>query len=190
MTISNLAGAVRRARRLPQSVVAERSGEAVPNLSSIENGRRTPRADKLDRILRAADARLVVAPTTRVSALETSTDIRHALRAGDARRAFRAWLAYGDALAAENAVNRVVLAAFPPEPTGSPIFDAALASLTELRLHEVNGPVPDWAADAPALDNEAVLADSPFVRSVDPASVPDEFRRRGVLIPRETLRSV
>lgn len=190
MTILDAAGAVRRARHLPQSVVAKRSGEAVPNLSSIENGRRTPRADKLDRILRASDARLVVAPTTRVSALETSTEIRNALRTDDPRRAFRAWLAYGDALAAENAVNRVVLAAFPPEPTGSAIFDAALASLTELRLHEVNGPVPEWASDAPALDDEAVLADSPYVRSVDPATVPDEFRRRGVLIPRETLESV
>jgi hypothetical protein len=54
-----------------------------------------------------------------------------------------------------------VLAAFPPEPTGSAIFDAALASLTELRLHEVSGPVPEWESDAPALNDEAVLADSP-----------------------------
>ncbi|MGN6325051.1 helix-turn-helix domain-containing protein [Pseudolysinimonas sp.] len=190
MTILDAAGAVRRARRLPQSVVAKRSGEAVPNLSSIENGRRTPRADKLDRILRASDARLVVAPTTRVSALETSTEIRKALRSGDSRQAFRAWLAFGDALAAENAVNRVVLAAFPPEPTGSEVFDAALASLAELRLHEVNGPVPEWASDAPALDDETVLADSPYVRSVDPADIPDEFRRRRVLIAGDTLASV
>lgn len=189
MAILEVAGAVRRARRLSQSVVAKRSGEAVPNLSSIENGRRIPRADKLDRILRASDAQLTVAPTTRVSALETSTEIRNALRAGNSRRAFRAWLSYGDALAAENVVNRVVLAAFPPEPTGSAIFDAALASLTEFRLHEVSAPVPEWASDAPALEDDTVLADSPYVRSVDPASVPDEFRRRGVLIPRQTLES-
>ena len=190
MTILDAAGAVRRARRLPQSVVARRSGEAVPNLSSIENGRRTPRADKLDRILRASEARLLVAPTTRVSALETSTEIRNALRADDSRRALRAWLAFGDALAAENAVNRVVLAAFPPEPTGSAIFDAALSSLTELRLHEVNAPVPEWATDAPALDDEAVLGDSPYVRSVSPADVPVEFRRRRILIAGDTLASI
>ena len=190
MAILNLAGAVRRARGLPQSVVAQRSGEAVPNLSSIENGRRTPRSDTLDRILRASDARLLVAPTTRVSALEASSEIRDALRAQDRRRAFRAWLSYGDALAAENAVNRVVLAAFPPEPTGSALFDAALASLTEFRLHEVNGPVPEWAIDAPALEDAVIFADSHYVRSVDILSVPDEFRRRGVLIPRETLESV
>lgn len=52
------------------------------------------------------------------------------------------------------------------------------------------GPCRIWVSDAPALDDEAVLADSPYVRSVNPASVPDEFRRRGVLIPRETLESV
>lgn len=190
MTILDAPGAVRRARGLLQSVVAARSGEAVPNLSSIENGRRRPRADKLDQILRASDARLVVAPTTRTSALETSTEIRKALRAEDPRRAFRAWLSYNDALTAEGAVNRVVLAAFPPEPTGSAIFDAALASLTQLRLHELNAPIPEWAIEAPALKEDAVFADSPYVRSVDPDSVPDEFRRRGVLIPRETLDSV
>lgn len=93
-------------------------------------------------------------------------------------------------LSSNGAVNRVVLAAFPPEPTGSAIFDAALASLTELRLHEVNGPVPEWATEASALDREVVLSDSPYVRSVDPADAPDEFRRRRILIAGDTLASV
>lgn len=188
--IVNATGAVRRARGLPQSLVATRAGEAASNLSSIENGRRTPRVDTLDRILRASDARLAVVPTTRAGALEASTAIRNALRAEDFRGAFRAWLSYNDALAAEIPVNRVVLAAFPPEPTGSALFDAALASLTELRLREVRAPIPAWATEAPPLVDEAVFADSRYVRSVDRESVPAEFRRRGVLIPSESLDSV
>jgi transcriptional regulator with XRE-family HTH domain len=190
MMIAEIAGAVRRSRRNPQTLVASRSGEAASNLSTIENGRRSPRADKLDRILRASDARLAAIPTTRAGVLEVSTEIRHALTTSDNGGAFRSWLAYSDSLAAENAVNRVVLAAFPPEPTGSLVYDAALAAVTEYRLHETGSPIPDWVGETPTLVEPTVFADSKYVTSVDPHEVAEPFLRRGVLIPESTLESV
>jgi transcriptional regulator with XRE-family HTH domain len=190
MTIADIAGAVRRARRNPQTLIASRTGEAASNLSVIEHGRRLPRVDKLDRILRASDARLAAIPTTRSGALEASTEIRRALSDSDNGKAFRSWLAYNDSLAAENAVNRVVLAAFPPEPTGSALYDAALAGVSEYRLRETNSPVPQWVAETGALDEPTVFASSRYVTSVDPSEVAEPFLRRGVLIPEATLRSI
>jgi transcriptional regulator with XRE-family HTH domain len=190
MTITETAGSVRRARGISQSLIASRTGEATSNLSVIENGRRTPSAEKLDRILRAADARLAAIPTTRAGVLEASTEIRRSLSQWDERAAFRRWLAYNDALAAENPVNRVVLAAFPPEATGSALYDAALAAITEYRLLEVLAPIPDWVDEAEPLAKPTVFADSPYVKTINPSEVAEPFRRRGVLIPEATLRSV
>ncbi|MBN9607412.1 MAG: helix-turn-helix transcriptional regulator [Actinomycetales bacterium] len=189
MTILDTAGAVRRSRGLRQAVVAARAGEAAPNLSTIESGRRAPTAVKLDRILRASDARLAAVPTTRDGAFETSTAIRSALGAGDTRRAFRAWLALNDSFRAEGPVNRVVLAAFPPERTGSRLYDAAIAALTELRLREVDAPIPSWALETTPLSAPEIFAGSPYVRTVDDRRTPDEFRRRGVLIDPSLLES-
>ncbi len=190
MSITDFAGSVRRARGLPQAVVAARAGEAVPNLSIIENGRRSPSAAKLDRILRASGARLLPAPTTRAGALEASADIRRSVLSNDQQGAFRAWLSYNDALAAEDAVNRVVLSAFPPEPTGSALYDAALAAVTEFRLAESSAPIPAWVDETAGLDDPEILADSSYVRSVDPNLVAAPFLRRGVLFDQSSLASV
>ncbi|SEA89831.1 hypothetical protein SAMN04515680_2035 [Leifsonia sp. 21MFCrub1.1] len=190
MSIAEIAGSVRRSRRIPQTIIAARTGEAASNLSVIESGRRSPRADKLDRILRASDARLAAIPTTRPGALEVSAGIRRALRGSDDAEAFRIWLAYNDALAAEDAVNRVVLAAFPPEPTGSRLFDAALAAMTEHHLRETSSPIPLWVSATAPLDDPTVFTGSRYVTTVDSKDVPDAFLRKRVLIPRDTLRSV
>lgn len=189
MAIGEIAGAVRRSRRHSQTLIASRTREAASNLSVIESGRRSPRADKLDRILRASDARLGAIPTTRAGALETSAEIRTALTKSDHDGAFRSWLAYNDSLAAENAVNRVVLAAFPPEPTGSTLFDNALAAVTEYRLGEAHSPVPHWVDEIAKLDRARVFSGSRYVTAVDPRDVAEPFVRRGVLIAETTLRS-
>lgn len=190
MTFSIASGAARRARGIPQSRVAADSGNPAANISAIETGRRVPRVDTLDRILRASGARLGVVPTVRAGALEASADIRRALGEGDRRRAFRAWLALNDALAAETAVNRVVLSAFPPEPTGDELYDAAIAALVEHRLLEASAPLPDWVTAAPRLRESRLLTDSPYVTESELGAVPTSFARRGVLIDELSLQSV
>jgi len=52
----------RRRARLTQRQVAERAGLPQPAVARAENGRNVPRADTLERILRACDAELRVAP--------------------------------------------------------------------------------------------------------------------------------
>jgi transcriptional regulator with XRE-family HTH domain len=190
VSIIGIAGAVRRSRKFPQSLIAFRTGEAKSNLSVIECGRRSPSAEKLDRILRASDARLAPIPTTRDGVLEASTEIRRALSNSSEPQAFRSWLSYNDALAAEGAVNRVVLAAFPPEPTGSVLYDAALAAVTEYRLLEVSAPIPDWVTETDPLDTPMTLSRSPYDLDIEPADVAEPFLRRGVLFDEYSLKSV
>mgnify|MGYP000094200564 CR=1 FL=1 len=190
MTVSIASGAARRARGIPQSRVAADSGNPAANISAIETGRRVPRVDTLDRILRASGARLAIIPTTRTGVLEVSTEIRRALVDGDRRRAFRAWLALNDSLAAEPAVNRVVLTAFPPEPTGDELYDAALAALVEYRLLEASAPLPSWVEGAPPLRESRLLTGSPYVTEAELGTVPPSFARRGVLIDEISLQSV
>lgn len=84
----------------------------------------------------------------------------------------------------------MVLTAYPPEPTGDALYDAALASLSECRLNEVGAPLPQWVDGAPQLDEPRMLTDSRFVTAAVLGPIPDEFARRGELIDAENLRSV
>jgi len=133
---------------------------------------------------------LAVIPTTRQGVLEASTEIRQALARGDRQQAFRTWLGLNDALATETAVNRVVLCAFPPEPTGDELYDAALAALVEYRLGELSAPLPSWVDAAPRLELSRVLSESPYVTAASLDGVPECFARRGVLIDELSLQSV
>lgn len=190
MTIAILSRAARHSRGISQTDIAARAGLPASSVSFIENGRRIPRVDTLDAILRHSGARLIIAPTTRATTLEVAVEIERLLRAGDVRQAFRAWLAHNDDLAAETATNRVVLTAFPPHSTGHALYDAALAALVEYRLTEVSAPLPDWTATASILHEPQVFTDSRFVPAAVLGPIPDEFARRGVLIDAESLRSV
>ncbi|MER3388572.1 MAG: helix-turn-helix transcriptional regulator [Microcella sp.] len=190
MTIATLSRAARRARGVSQTQLAALTGLPASNISFIESGRRVPRVDTLESLLRRSGSRLTISPTLRTTALEASTEIRRWLVAGDRPQAFRTWLAFNDDLAAETPTNRVVLTAYPPEPTGDALYDAALAGLTEYRLGEVGAPLPPWVDSATQLDEPRVLSDSRYVTASSLGTIPDEFARRGVLIDAESLRSV
>lgn len=189
MTIAALSRAARVARGVSQTQLAARTGLPASNISLIESGRRVPRVDTLDTLLRSSGARLTISPTLRATVLETSTEIRRWLADDDRSQAFRTWLAFNDELFTESPTNRVVLTAYPPEPTGEALYDSALASLTEYRLNEVGAPLPPWLDSAPRLDEPELLTDSRFVTVAVLGAIPDEFARRGVLIDAESLRS-
>lgn len=187
MAATSFLRGARASRRLTQDHVARVAGTSVPNVSSIEAGRRIPRVDTLDRLLRATGSRLGVLPTTREGALEASIEIRAAIEGNDADAAFRAWLTYSDALAVESAVNRVVLAAHPPQPTGTDVYDAALAAVSEFRLQEVDAPIPDWVNDSPTCDPEVVLGDLATLPRDLLGDTPAAFLIRGLVIDRASL---
>jgi len=62
MAASRLLGYARRRAGISQRELAERSGVPQPAVARIETGRSVPRADTLDRLLRACGARLELAP--------------------------------------------------------------------------------------------------------------------------------
>ncbi len=190
MTIATLSESARQSRGVSQSSLAHSSGHFAANISAIESGRRVPRVDTLDRLLRATGARLTISPTLRVTALEVAAEIRVALKVGDTSGAFRAWLAFNDDLANETPTNRVVITAFAPATTGDPVYDAAIAALVEYRLAEVTAPLPGWLASAPVIAEPTVLTDSRYITADDLGVVPEPFRRRGVLIDVDSLQSV
>ena len=99
MTIATLSRAARQARGISQSQLAVLTGVLAPNISCIESGRRVPRVDTLDGLLRRSGARLTISPTLRTTALEASAEIRHCLSVGDRQQAFRVWIAFNDDLA-------------------------------------------------------------------------------------------
>ena len=190
MTIATLSESARQSRGVSQSRVAASSGHYAANVSAIESGRRVPRVDTLDRLLRASGARLSISPTLRTTALEAAAEIRAALEVGDSKGAFRVWLAFNDDLAIETPTNRVVLSAFAPATTGDALYDAAIAALVEYRLAERSAPLPHWVDSTPTLAHPTVLSDSRYITADDLGEVPDAFRRRGVLIDVASLQSV
>ncbi|MEO6200505.1 MAG: helix-turn-helix transcriptional regulator [Cryobacterium sp.] len=191
MSASTLLRAARRSSGLSQGVLAARAQTSQPNVSTIEGGTRIPTVDTLERLLSRTGHRLIAIPGGRPDAVESADRIATSLR--DMRRdsAFRAFLDYSDGLAATHGVNRVVLTAAEPFPTGSPAWDAAIAAVTEFRLNEESLPKPGWIGSSdrtlphPATPHLGVYDIEPDVANVAP-----EFLRRNVLIERGTLASV
>lgn len=176
---------------LSQRTVAARVGTSTPALSHIENDRRDPGTAKLDALLRATGNRLGVVPTSRSGSLEAGAAIHDELAAGDEKSAFRSFLQFSDNFAAEDGVVRVVLAANEPPTTGSSLWDAALAAVSEYWLNQQGLPVPRWATEPKrALAARTVLAGDRYTRFVDEVDVPVEFAARNVAFDRAALASV
>jgi hypothetical protein len=74
----------------------------------------------------------------------------------------------------------------PPAPCGDPRFDAAVAALVEHHLTISRLPVPDWVGQ-PSRFLGQPWAVSPHT---DIQDVPKAFRRHGVLLGADELRSV
>lgn len=194
MTATVLARSARAASGLTQSELAQRSGLAGSSLSLIEHGKRDPTVATLESLLRATRHSVVTIPTVRSDAARIASEISAALAAKDSNteaRAFRRFLQLADNLAAERGATRVGLTLTEPAPTGSPQWDAALAALCEYRLNADALPVPDWIN---AQTRTSITTWSPkssdYEIPVDPARVPFEFLKRGILIETATLESV
>jgi transcriptional regulator with XRE-family HTH domain len=189
-TAATLVRAARKSRHLTQAQLAGRAGIDQARISRSESGREAE-FGTIDRLLAAAGHRLYSAPTRRGDAASAAAGIRERLHRGDRDRALRALLVLNDDLAAEKGLVRGVLGLAEPEPTGSPLWDAALAALVEWRLTEESLPLPGWI-DSPTrfLPRNRLLE----VDAADPvppeADVPEAFLRHGVLAWRDTFASV
>lgn len=72
VTTRNILGQARAAAGLSQAALAERSGTSRPTLSAYEHGRKSPKLDTAQRILRAAGFDLVLSP--RIEFREVAVD--------------------------------------------------------------------------------------------------------------------
>ena len=180
----------RRASRLSQKALGERSGIAASSLSLIESGDRIPTVATLERLLAATGRSLVCIPTRRADAATIGERIADAVAGADSASALRHFIQLNDNLAAEHSEVRFALSIAEPAPTGVKHWDAALAGLVEFRLQQEGLPVPAWARDASRrLRRSWTFSGGRYVVPVDRKRVPKAFLDRGVLIDEETLTS-
>lgn len=187
---STLVRAARKSRRLTQDQLAERTRIDQAAVSRSERGR-DAEFSTVDRLLAGTGHRLYSAPTRRDDAATVAAEIRQRLSDGDKDRALRALIQLNDNLVAERGLVRGVLGLAEPEPTKSPVWDAALAAVVAWRLREEGLPTPDWV-DAPSRfvrESRGLEVDAADPLPPD-SEVPEEFAKRGVLVWRDTFASV
>lgn len=190
MKASAFLRSARTAAGLTQSELARAAGVDRSTVSLIESGKRSPSLEKLSRIMRAAGRQLTSVPAGGLTAIDTASDIREHLQSGDSERAFRVWLAYSDSLADVAGVNRILLTATEPPSTGSDVWDAAIAAVTEHWLMRDDLTTPAWLSDdSRTLAVESVLPVNEWSTPGTIASVPEAFRKHGVLVDESTLSS-
>ena len=188
MAASTLLRSSRLARGITQSDLAARADTSQSEISTIENGKRVPTVDTLERLLRQTGHRIIAVPGFGTDATETSDRIGAAASKDAAVRAF---LDYSDSLSNATGVDRVVLGIAEPHPTGSPAWDAALAALVDYWFNKSRLPKPAWIT---AASRTLSAPQSPQLGAYDLppelVDIPPEFLLRNVLIELTTLESV
>ena len=188
MTADTLVRSSRRASRLSQKALGERSGVAASSLSLIESGERIPTVATLERLLAATGRSLVSIPTRRADAATIAERIAESLSDDRPADAVRHFIQLNDNLVAEHNDVRFALTISEPAPTGVKHWDAAIAGLVEHRLQEESLPLPSWAKSPHrALRRSWTFNAGRYVVPVNRDRVPQAFLARNVLIDRDTL---
>lgn len=188
MPASTLLRSSRLVSGITQAELAMRAQTSQPEISTIENGKRVPTVDTLERLLRQTGHRIIAIPGAGTDAAETADRIAESTSRNGAVRAF---LDYSDSLSRVKGVDRVVLGIAEPHSTGSAAWDAALAALVDYWLGQSKLPKPDWInATSRTLSSPAAPQLGRYDLEPLLDDVPREFRKRNVLIERRTLRSV
>jgi len=191
MTASTTLRAARRHSRIGQKVLADRAGTGQSDVSLIERGHRVPSVDTLDRLLRSTGHQLIAVPTVGASSVQASATIADELDRDREDEAFRTFLMYSDSLSASDPTAKVVLTAAAPASSGSRLWDAAIAAVTEYWLDAESLPKPQWLNESSrAAAAPTPLQSDPYVPAPRPDLVPAQFLRRNVLIEGSTLASV
>ena len=187
---STLIRSARKSQSLTQVRLGEQAQVHQSNISDIESGRDLS-VSTLERLLRGTGHRLFALPIQKADVTEAASSIRAHLKAGKTQGALRALIQLNDNLVSEHGLRRGVLGICEPEPTGSQVWDGALAGLVAWRLSEENIPLPTWVDKSRFF---LPLARNLSIDSADPipaaANIPPEFARRGILVWADTFESV
>ncbi|WP_111720904.1 helix-turn-helix domain-containing protein [Homoserinimonas sp. OAct 916] len=183
----------RVASGLTQKEFANRANTSQVEVSDYERGVRSPNYATFDRLLRAAGQRIIAVPGTRNDSSDTAEAIGDALEHHNPEAAFRHLLDYSDGLSENEGVDRVLLAVAKPAKTGSPLWDAAVAAVSDYWLSRDKLPLPHWI-DPVNLKLPEPTALLPAVNryglAPDVDDVAEEFRKYNVLLATATLASV
>lgn len=187
---STLIRSARKSRSLTQVDLAEQAQVHQSNISGIESGRDLS-VSTLEKLLRATGHQLFALPIHKADVTEAASAIRVHLKADNTQRALRVLIQLNDNLVSEHGLQRGVLGISEPQPTGNPVWDAALAGLVAWRLAAENIPLPTW------VDKSRFFLPLPRSLQIDSADpvpdtldIPPEFARRGVLVWADTFGSV
>jgi transcriptional regulator with XRE-family HTH domain len=187
---STVIRAARKSGAFTQADLARKSRVYQGNISEIESGRDLS-VSTLEKLLAATGHSLFAIPIRKADVTEAASVIRGQLKSGNTNGALRTLIQLNDNLVGEHGLLRGVLGLCEPEPTGSPVWDAALAGLVSWRLGEENIPLPAW------VEKDRFFLPHPRGLSIDPADpipnasdTPYEFAKRGVLVWSDTFASV
>ena len=187
---STLIRSARKSQSLTQVGLAEQAHVHQSNISGIESCRDLS-VSTLEKLLRGTGHRLFALPIQRADVTEAASAIRVHLKADNTQGALRALIQLNDNLVSEHGLHRGVLGISEPEPTGNPVWYAALAGLVAWRLTQENLTLPTW------VDKTRYFLPIPSSLSIDSADpvpdtsdIPPEFARRGVLVWADTFESV
>lgn len=188
MTIVDQVASLRRRSRVPATQVARFAGTPAQNIYAIERGRRDPSASTLERIAAGNGVQLIAAKTDgRAPVTSTAAVLAAYVNEGNPDGAYRQLIQISDDLVAADPATAVVLAYAQPSLV-APGWDAAIAGVVEYRLSQKGAPLPRWVLETGGSDEP--WEPLPSWYKIDPASVPEELRRRNVFIEAVELDSV
>lgn len=190
MSAANVIRSARRLKKLNQRELGRRAHISQSRLSLIEGNKQTPAFDTVERILKGAGHRLIAVPTTREDASSVALEISNAIAGGNPELALRWFIQLNDNLSAEHGALRFALTIAEPEPIGAKHWDAAIGAVVAHYLTEERLPIPEWVEDKSRfLARSWSLGDGRYSIEPAPDRVPPEFRKRRVLIDRDSLQS-
>lgn len=179
----------RTAKPCTQRALAARSGIAQPNIASLESeSGRDATVDTVDRLVRAAGARLTVLPTRSSTVAEVAADVADRLADDQPDRAYRAVIGLHDTLHNAEPALRVALAVTRPASVGDRRWDALIAAVTEHNLKRL--PLPIWIREPERVADGWFVDDVPALADRIRLHTPPAFRRHGIWLDEAELASV
>ena len=181
----------RHARGFTVRKLADLGGTSAAAISQIETSARGVSVERFSSLLKKTRHRLITVPTLASTVGEVAESIAFFLAQGDNQAAYREFISFSDSLKKQTPALRVVLTLVAPETTGSALYDAALAALSEHWLLDASLPLPTWVERTelflPELQHlrEGIYGPTPDLDEVSVA-----FQRHNVLFPAIAMESI
>lgn len=187
MTFATAIRATRQSRGLSQGDIVRDAGVTASAISRFESRKSDFLGKTLGTVAESLNSYFYLAPYVGFTTTEASEYIKEKLSAGLTRSAFRGLIQFSDGLRKADITSAVLLTVTPPELTGDPNFDAAIAALSHYHLNRLGITPHSWIT-APSGYTEIDGGAFGFqwsklnLEDTDPI-----IKGHGVVLPRETV---